>query len=184
MTWEGLSPPYSTIVADPPWAYDEGWPEFGDRAGLAHTRRSLPYSSMTVEDIAALPVADLAAPDAHLYLWTTNRYLRRAFGVAEAWGFSPRQTLVWCKTPQGVGPGGTFSVTAEFVIFARRGTLKASERVGTSWWEWSRGKHSAKPPAFMDMVERISPEPRVELFCRDPRFGWDSWGKGYEQAAS
>lgn len=179
----GLSPPYSTIVADPPWAYDEGWPEFHDRAGSVHARRPLPYSSMTVEEIAALPVASIAAEAAHAYLWTTNRYLRDAFRIAETWGFSPRQTLTWCKPPRGIGPGGAFSNTTEFVIFARRGTLKALRRVDSSWWEWKRGAHSAKPAAFYDLVERVSPGPYVELFCREPRFGWDSWGYGYEGVA-
>lgn len=183
MTWEGLSPPYSTIVADPPWAYDEGWPEFNDRAGVEHTRRALPYSSMDVEAIAALPVAALAARDAHLYLWTTNRYLRASFAIVEAWGFKPTQTLTWCKPPQGIGPGGAYSITSEFIIHGRRGSLKAKEREGSSWWEWARGAHSAKPPAFLDMVERVSPGPYAELFCREPRFGWDSWGLGYEGAA-
>lgn len=53
--WEGLNPPYSTIVADPPWAYDEGWTRFGDRAGVEHVRTPLPYSSMGLDDISKLP---------------------------------------------------------------------------------------------------------------------------------
>ncbi len=183
MTWEGLSPPYSTIVADPPWAYDEGWAPFGPTShGDQPERRRLPYSSMTVPEISALPVEELAASAAHLYLWTTNRYLRRAFSVAEAWGFSPSQTLVWCKEPMGIGPGGAFSITTEFIIFARRGSMKAQRRVDSTWWRWSRGRHSQKPAAFLDLVESVSPGPHIELFCREPRFGWDSWGKGYEVA--
>lgn len=184
MTWEGLTPPYSTIVADPPWDHSDGFPiNAWRRNGDTRSRKQMPYSAMTLDAIRSLPVDALAADDAHLYLWTTNRFLREAFSVAEAWGFSPRQTLVWCKQPIGVGPGGAFSVTAEFVLFARRGQLKATERVGTSWWEWKRGTHSAKPAAFMDIVERVSPGPYVELFARAPRLGWDSWGKGYEVVA-
>lgn len=179
-----LSPPYRTIVADPPWAYDDGWPEFGDRAGVPHTRRALPYSAMTVDEILALPVQDLAGRDAHLYLWTTNRYLRRAFDVVEGWGFSPSATLVWCKPPMGIGPGGAFSITTEFVVFARRGRLAHQTRVESTWWLWSRGRHSQKPPPFMDIVERVSPGPYVELFARAPRLGWDSWGRGYEIGAT
>lgn len=183
MTWTDLSPPYGTVVADPPWAYDEGWPEFGDRAGMEHRRRPLPYSSMPVSEIAALPVSDLVGKAAHLYLWTTNRYLREAFTVAEAWGFRFAQVLVWCKPPMGVGPGGSFAQTAEFVLFARRGTTPRVPREPSCWWLWSRGAHSVKPAAFGDVVERVSPGPYVELFARQPRFGWDTWGHGFEELA-
>lgn len=181
MTWEGLNPPYSTIVADPPWRYDEGWPKFHDKAGDTHDRISLPYSSMTIDDMGNMPVRDLAAQDAHLYLWTTNRYLRDSYLIAEAWGFKPTQTLTWCKPPRGIGPGGAFSTTTEFIIFSRRGSLKATSRIDSTWFEWRRGAHSVKPAAFADMVERVSPGPYVELFARQPRLGWDSWGWGYEE---
>ncbi len=181
--WDGLSPPYSTIVADPPWHYDEGWPKYHDRAGVAHERTALPYSAMSVSEVAAMPVAAMVGRNAHLYLWTTNRYLRAAFDIIEAWGFRYSQLLVWCKPPMGIGPGGAFSNTTEYVLFARRGSLKALSRVDRTWWEWKRGAHSAKPSAFLDLVEQVSPGPYVELFARAPRLGWDHWGLGYEGAA-
>lgn len=183
--WEGLTPPYATIVADPPWPYPEGWPTFqagkhgGDRPG----RRKLPYTAMQMNDLHPLPIGDLAAPNAHLYLWTTNRHLRIAYDLVEAWGFHFSQVLVWCKEPMGIGPGGAFTSTTEFILFARRGSLRPLQRVDSSWWRWPRARaiHSAKPPAFLDLVERVSPGPYVELFARQPRLGWDSWGHGYEQ---
>lgn len=180
-----LSPPYATIVADPAWAYDDGWAPFGptSHGGDQPNRRALPYSSMSVEAISALPVGDLADRSAHLYLWTTNRYLRSAFDVAEAWGFTPTQTLVWCKPPMGIGPGGAFSITTEFIVFARKGSPGQRKRVDSTWWQWSRQAHSQKPPGFMDLVEQVSPGPYVELFCRAGRLGWDSWGHGYESGA-
>jgi N6-adenosine-specific RNA methylase IME4 len=135
---------------------------------------------MGLNEIRGLPVVELAADNSHLYLWTTNRYLRPSYEIAESWGFKPSQLLTWCKPPQGVGPGGTFSTTTEFVLFCRRGTTGVPERHPTSWWEWPRGRHSAKPPAFLDIVEAVSPGPFVELFARAPRLGWDSWGHGYE----
>jgi N6-adenosine-specific RNA methylase IME4 len=138
---------------------------------------------MPVAEIAAMPVEELVAADAHLYLWTTNRYLRMAHSVAEAWGFKPSQTLTWCKPARGIGPGGAFSNTTEFVLFCRRGKLDYQDRIDTTWWLWPRGEHSVKPAAFLDIVERVSPGPYVELFARAPRLGWDSWGKGYEGAA-
>jgi N6-adenosine-specific RNA methylase IME4 len=173
--FEGLTPPYSTIVADPPWLYKQG----GPTTGFAPLRPP-PYSMMTVDEIAALPVGDLAAESAHLYLWTTNAYLRASFDLAESWGFRHSQTLTWCKPRRGIGPGGAFSNTTEFVLFCRRGTLAPTSRVDTTWWTWPRGRHSVKPSAFLDLVEAVSPGPYVELFARAPRLGWDSWGKGYE----
>lgn len=178
--WDGLNPPYSTIVADPPWEQGgfNGW----------GSRRSLAYSTLHVDDIASLAVGDLIAREGYLFLWTTNRFLERAFAVCRSWGFTPRQTLTWCKPPNGKGLGGMFATTTEFVIVGqaiREGTnAHASrtnrERVDTSWFEWDRLSHSEKPPAFLDLVERVSPGPYVELFARAPRLGWDSWGYGYE----
>lgn len=259
-----LSPPYSTIVVDPPWAYED-WPAFGptSHGGDTVDSRPLPYSSMSVEDIAALPVLDLAAANAHLYLWTTQRYLWDARHVCLGWGFAPAQVLAWCKPPMGIGSGGLFaSNSVEFVIYARRyhgagtrlveragrlikeareaaGITRAElhrlvrggtptgivfrwedddslpnardwerlqdvlpglrgverpfvepperekrERIDRAWWEWPRGRHSEKPAAFLDIVERVSPGPYLELFARAPRLGWDSWGKGYEIGAT
>jgi N6-adenosine-specific RNA methylase IME4 len=133
---------------------------------------------MTLDAIKTLDVESLAEPDAHLYLWVPNAYLEHAPDVARAWGFRPSQTLVWCKTPRGIGLGGAFTNTAEFVLFARRGTLPALSRIDTSWFHWTRphNAHSAKPEAFLDLVEAVSPGPYVELFARRNRLGWDTWG--------
>lgn len=181
-TWEGLNPPYATIVADPPWEYPEGWAPFGptSRGGDGPDRRNLPYSGLDLADIRGLPVADIAAADSHLYLWTTNRYLRASYEMAEAWGFRFSQMLTWCKPPMGIGPGGSFSNTTEFVLFARRGSLAHLQRHDSTWFLATRGAHSVKPPAFFDLVEKVSPGPYVELFARQPRLGWDHWGHGYE----
>jgi N6-adenosine-specific RNA methylase IME4 len=178
---------YRTIVADPPWAY-ESWPvgrthaEAGARReGVAvnyNHRTPIAYRTMSVGEIAALPVADLAEDAAHLYLWTTNRYLPDAFAVLKAWGFRYSQTLPWCKTPMGMGPGGTWAQNVEYILFARRGSLKSLRRFDSAWFNWKRmGKaHSQKPEAMLDMVEQASPGPYVELFARRARFGWDYWG--------
>lgn len=172
-----LSPPYATIVADPPWPYRDKPVSWEAQRGKT---QFMPYSVMNMDDICALPVRDLAADDAHLYLWTTNRFIWDAPRVVNAWGFRVIQVLVWCK-PTNNFPGGVFNTsTTEFVVFARRGSLKAKDRDGFAWWKWARGPHSQKPDAFMDMVERVSPGPYVELFARAPRLGWDSWGLGYE----
>ena len=177
MTWEGLNPPYRTIVADPPWHYSKTNP---DKSAEGYRgRRGLPYSGMALDEIKALPVADLAHPDgARLYLWTTNRWLRHCWDVAEAWGFVPQdRVLVWCKAPRATTP-----VTTEFVLVAKRGNPDRMPWANTTWFQWPHQPvHSMKPPAFGDLVESWSPGPYVELFARQPRLGWDAWGHGYEQ---
>jgi N6-adenosine-specific RNA methylase IME4 len=132
---------------------------------------------MTLDDICALPVADLAHKGgAHLYVWTINAFLEQTYEVARAWGFKPSTLLTWCKPPNGIGLGGSYSLTTEHVLFCRRGTWAATERIDTTWFKWPRSAHSAKPEAFLDMVERVSPGPYVELFARRDRLGWDTWG--------
>lgn len=183
--------PYSTIVVDPPWdvaagralgryVMEDGVQQFGPSSVAS---RPLAYSSMPVDEICALPVRYCAAENAHLYLWTINRYLQDAFRVAAAWGFTYSTTLVWAKAPMGGGLGGCYGIATEFVLFCRRGALAATAREPRTWFNWKRPydkrgkpKHSAKPPEFYHMVERISPGPRLEMFARGNRAGWDCWG--------
>ena len=169
---------YQTIVADPPWpiAWKASVSAPTTRARGRQFVKALPYNTMTLEQITALPVIDLSDSSSHLYLWTTNRFLEDAYAVARAWGFRPAKLLVWCKQPMGIGLGGTFSQTTEFVVFARRGTLRHLQRVDSTWWKWTRTEHSRKPEAFLDLVESVSPGPYLEMFARRQRLGWDTWG--------
>jgi len=179
---------YATIVADPPWEYGT-WPDESTsplaatrsfrvaQPGQRAKRRPLAYPSMSIREIAALPVGSLAQPDAHLYLWTTNRYLRDSFDLIEAWGFRFGQIIVWAKTPRGIGPGGAFAQSTEYVVAARRGSLANLSRVDSTWFQWPRSNtHSRKPDAFLDLVEQVSPGPYLEMFARRQRLGWDTWG--------
>ena len=184
---------YTTIVADPPWDCAAGrslgaYVLDGDKQLFGVTdqaARALAYPSMSVEEITALQVP--AADNAHLYLWTTNGYLRDAFDVVKAWGFTYSTTLVWAKNVMGGGLGGAFGISTEYVLFCRRGTLKAHGRVGGTWFNWKRpyderGKprHSAKPANFYALVEDVSPGPYLELFAREKRTGWHVWGNEVE----
>jgi N6-adenosine-specific RNA methylase IME4 len=105
---------YRTIVADPPWEIGD-FPEWGEARGTIDT----PYQTMALSAITALPVHALAAPEAHLYLWTTAGFLVDAYDVARAWGFEPMYPLVWCKPPRGQGLGGKFASNVEFILFCR-----------------------------------------------------------------
>jgi N6-adenosine-specific RNA methylase IME4 len=166
---------FRCIVADPPWKMTTGPDSFNGT--VVPGGDALDYDQMTVEAIKALDVEALAADDAHLYLWTTNRYVEAAYDVARAWGFKPSVLLVWAKKPQGVGLGGTYRLTTEFVLFARRGNLEHRQIIERSWFDWPRGKHSVKPAAFFEMVESVTPGPeRLEMFARAKRKGWTVWG--------
>jgi N6-adenosine-specific RNA methylase IME4 len=167
---------YRTIVCDPPWSAERFKGTL--YPGATHTPPMvtvpLDYPTMTVEDICVLPVRGLAGKDAHLYLWTTQRFMRAAYGVLDAWGFRQGAILVWSKPPKGVC--GTYVCSTEFCIFARRGNLGAKRRQIGTCYQWQRSEHSAKPEAFLDMVEQVSPGPYLEMFARRNRLGWDTWG--------
>jgi N6-adenosine-specific RNA methylase IME4 len=136
---------------------------------------------MTVEEIMSLDVGGLADENCELYLWTTQRYLPEAFRVLKAWGFKYCQTLVWCKPPR-CGLGGAFTPTNEFILLARRGKKPKAKRVLTTWWVWKRphNHHSAKPEEFQTMIEMVTEPPRLEMFARRKREGWDVWGNEVE----
>lgn len=183
---------FPCIVADPPWPVDHprqrtrgptppSTPWKWNAPATPRQIAPLPYPTMPIHEILNLTIP--AAEHAHLYLWTINRYIEHAYRIARAWGFRPTTLLTWAKRPMGMGFGGTYANTTEFVLFSRRGTLHATRRECTTWWTWSRPHrptggpaHSAKPEEFQTMVERITPGPRLELFARRPRPGWWIWG--------
>lgn len=167
-----LSPPYATVVADPPWRFDA--PASTKADATAH------YATASTTDLCRLPVASLAATDAYLWLWCVNAMMEDAYQVVRSWGFSPLTLVTWCKEGRP-GVGHYLRNNTEHVIVARRGQPPTpADKPLSTWYVWPRRRHSAKPPAFGDLVERVSPGPYVELFARAPRLGWDSWGRGYE----
>lgn len=182
---------YACIVADPPWKVSAGRTigRYEVRDGVQtfgvvdSSARRLAYPSMSVGEIGALNVQSVLPDAAHLYLWTVNRYVEDAYGVARAWGFKPSTLLTWAKAPMGGGLGGdAFGLSSEFCLFCRRGKAPALSRVGRSWFDWKRPyvngapRHSAKPPEFFAMVESVSQGPHLEMFARSPRAGWHVWG--------
>src|SRR5438105_2210430 len=106
------------------------------------------YTTMPLSAICALPVAALAEPEAHLYLWAVLPMLRDAYRVVRAWGFSPSTVLTWCKP--GPGLGGGWRGNTEHLIVARRGDLPFQTVGRGTWYRASRGDHSQKPEVFMD----------------------------------
>jgi N6-adenosine-specific RNA methylase IME4 len=178
---------FRTILADPPWRTKSG--RLTGRRGFADSyagpNRKLPYPTMSVAEIEALPVASLAAgAGSHLWLWTINAYLEAAFRVVRAWGFTHSTTHTWCKAPMGGGLGDSFGITTEFLLFARRGRAPMRNRTTGTWHTWPRRyvngapAHSKKPDGSYALIEHASHGPFVELFSREtqPRLGWSYWG--------
>ena len=170
---------YRTIVLDPPWEYDEGFP-----SGAGTERRwtaALPYGSMPLGAIKALPIRDLADPTGcRIFLWTTNKYLRDAFDLLRAWDFTYGQTITWHKT--GCPPPFVTSIApqhSEFLLYGWTGKPRPRGEAfpSTVIAAPSQTRHSAKPELFLDLIEALGEEPRVELFARRARLGgWHYWG--------
>lgn len=162
---------YPIIYADPPWRYEN--PPMGG------TNRSIEnhYPTMTLEEICALPVADLATDDAMLYLWATAPKLAECLQVIAAWGFEYRTNLVWDK--EVIGMGYHARNQHEILLVAKRGNIPPPEagKQPSSVHRERRGEHSAKPDFYYEMIEGAYPQlPKIELFCRSPREGWSVWG--------
>lgn len=177
---------YATIVADPPWDYGadhERWPSSptsgrGGKIRPSVTHHGMPYAPLTLAAIEAIPVAEFAADDCRLFLWSTSRFLPSALRLLEAWGFAYRQTTVWRKTGNPSPFGGSVAPNhAEFLLIGTRGAPPRAERWTSSVIEVpSQRVHSRKPEVFLDLVEQVSPGPYLELFARRNRMGWDTWG--------
>jgi N6-adenosine-specific RNA methylase IME4 len=170
--------PYGTILADPPW-------RFQNRTGkmAPEHRRLSRYVTMTLEEIMELPVAQLALPQSHLYLWVPNALILEGLEVMRRWGFLYKTNLVWYKIrkdggPDGRGVGFYFRNVTELILFGVRGSLRTrtAGRRQTNIVTSRKREHSRKPDELYDIVERCSPGPFLELFARHPRKGWFQWG--------
>lgn len=170
---------FRTILADPPW-------QFQNRTGkmAPEHRRLSRYSTMTLGDIKAMPVADAATATAHLYLWVPNALLPDGLAVMSSWGFTYKSNLVWFKTrkdggPDGRGVGFYFRNVTEVLLFGIRGKDARTERAGrtqVNLLSVRKREHSHKPDEFYGLIEACSRGPFLELFARGARPGWISWG--------
>lgn len=160
-------PPCPTLVLDPPW-------DWGDEGDVSQFGRGDPtYATMPIAEIAALPVGKWATPDAHLYLWITNRSLPKGFDLLKGWGFRYVTMLTWCKPSFGMG--NYYRGQTEHVLFGVRGQLALLRNdAGTVFHTpgLTRRQHSEKPEAFYKLVESCSPGPWREQFARTTRKGW------------
>jgi len=169
---------FGTILADPPWL-------FQNRTGKVapEHKRLFRYQTMTNEEIAEMPVAEVALPQSHLYLWVPNALVLTGLEVMQAWGFTYKTNLVWYKIRKDGGPdrrgvGFYFRNVTEMVLFGVRGNLRTlspgrrQENILIS----QKREHSRKPDELYPIIEACSPGPFLELFARTKREGWETWG--------
>jgi N6-adenosine-specific RNA methylase IME4 len=165
---------YRCIVADPPWPLSLA----GKRKRPLRERikpDSLPYPTMTIDEIKRLPIGDLAAPDCHLWLWTTNQHIEAGFKVLEAWGFKYLAPIHWIKPS---GQGNWFIHRTQTILFGYkdRCVFERARYRQNIFWTGRTARHSKKPTESYVLIEEISCPPRLELFARKRRLGWDVWG--------
>jgi N6-adenosine-specific RNA methylase IME4 len=154
-------PKMGCVYLDPPWRIPGA--------------SVLAYQTMPPEELARLPILELAAPRCHLHIWAGNGFLFDAEGVIRAWGFRPVSTFVWVTHPPG--RGNYWREAHSIMLTAVRGRDdRFDDHSLRSWIELPRGRHSEKPDAVRDLVVKASPGPRLELFARKTSPGWYAWG--------
>lgn len=162
---------YQTIYADPPWMERGG--------GKIKRGADNHYPLMKTKDIMNIPIHEIADKNCHLYLWVTNNFLKDGLAVMEAWGFRYVTTITWMKDK--IGLGQYFRGLTEHCLFGVKGkipykVLDSKRQQGKTGFYAPKEKHSKKPIEMVQMIEKVSYAPYIELFAREERENWDSWG--------
>lgn len=176
---------WKCVLADPPWLHAMRSPK-----GITSRHASAHYPVMALADIKALPVRDILARDCHLFLWTTWPHLEQALEVMRAWGFRySSDFIIWVKLNPSktdviwfdekdfhVGTGYTSRKNTEIMLLGRRGSPQRLSRATRELLIAPRRQHSRKPASAYPRIEGYCPGPRLEMFARESRPGWTSWG--------
>jgi len=178
---------FKTILADPPWRFQNSTGKIAPEH-----RRLTRYGTMSLPEICELPVGDVAAETAHLYLWVPNALLAEGLEVMKAWGFTYKSNIVWHKVRKdggsdGRGVGFYFRNVTELILFGVRGknarTL-APGRSQVNFLATRKREHSRKPDEIFPIIESCSPGPYLELFARGERPKWAVWGNQADETYS
>ena len=192
--------PFITVVADPPWDYSRKL-SGGGTSGYSPVHHSRGgnrgaanhYPTLTMDQLKSLPVESVVADQAHLYLWTTSSFVVEAHDLADAWGFSPKVLIPWIKMKRSseseitaaggspyagvrMGMGLYIRHCAEFLLFAVRGKAPTARNNALGVIFAAQGRHSEKPEEAYDLIDSLSSSPKLELFARSPRTGYEVWG--------
>lgn len=160
---------YPIIVTDPPWRFSSNSKAKPGRNARRH------YPCMTDADLCTLDIP--ALPDAIMFCWTTAPMLVRSLAVTDAWGFRYVSQLVWIK--DRIGTGFWARNRHEIVLVCKRGKFPCPKPAPfpDSVITGGQREHSRKPEALQDMIDAAWPDlPKLEMFARRPRPGWNAWG--------
>lgn len=170
---------YKTVVVDPPWTpslHATNRRRFTkDKAGPQKH-----YNTMSLEQIKL--IKPNLSVQSHLYIWVLTQHIDWGYELAKSWDSEVTTMFTWCKPGLGVG---RFQCNTEHVLVCRKGNRvgnpfgfggQVSAATNGTWFNWPRGSHSQKPKEFFDIVEKISPGPFLEMYARQERTGWDSFG--------
>lgn len=158
---------YKTILADPPWGVPSQRGK-GPRSAESH------YDLMSLEQIQAMPVADLCEENAHLYLWIPNGLLQEGLDTLKTWGFTFRSPIYWIKPRLLLG--NYIRNASETCLFATRGKAPVKFHGQPNWIFCPQQSHSKKPEEQYALIRRLSHGPYLELFARHREPDWDCWG--------
>lgn len=187
---------YRAILADPPWQFNSLWGGRPKKTEAGYPSRAVDahYDTMTIDEIAALPVAEVADDDCILFLWTCWPVLQKSLRVIEAWGFTyktcafswmkadPYRLFADDKTPFA-GMGYWTRANTEPCLLATRGRPKRVNADVRQGIIAPRREHSRKPDCVHERIERLVDGPYLELFARQRREGWDAWGNEVDKFA-
>jgi len=161
---------YRVIYADPPWQYSNiGFEESAEQK----------YPTMPVEDICNISVQELITDKAILFLWVTNAFIKEGLQVCSSWGFNYKTNFAWIKN-SGPSIGWFTKSRHELLFIATKGEGMHPKEKHISWFEYKTSKHSKKPIQIYEMIESMYSGPYIELFARNKREDWKSWGNELE----
>lgn len=172
---ENIIKKYQIIYADPPWEQKMR----GHYKTRPKDSKVLPYKTMTVEEIKKLPINNIAEDGCHLWLWTTNQFLKDGFEVMEAWGFKYLAPITWVK-PSGMGNWFVHRTQTLLFGYKEKCIFPKARYKPTVLITGLPKRHSEKPIEMKKLIEEISGTPRIELFARKKTEGWDVWGDEVE----
>jgi N6-adenosine-specific RNA methylase IME4 len=176
-----MSKKYSIIYADPPWSY----PKTGGKTSSRGMAKQF-YDTMSLEDIKLLPIGEISATNAILFIWVTYPQMQNGLDVIRAWGFEYFGLgFNWIKKTSTnkdfFGMGYWTRANPEMCLIAIKGKMKPKSHSIRQLLYSPIQEHSQKPPEVRDMIVEIAGDlPRVELFARQKTEGWDIWGNELE----
>ena len=166
---------YNTIVIYCPWEISMT----GKVKRRENRAEKLPYKTMTLKEIKEIPIGDIANKGCHVYCWTTNKMLKESFEVLKEWNVNFHLVMPLVK-PSGIAPCMGYVFASEFCLLGFYGKpMQKFKKTGKLNWIKSfnkAGTHSSKPEEFYNLVNEMSPEPRIDIFARKKHEGFDSWG--------